>query len=603
MIKKRILIVILAIAMAFTVMSFMVACNGTNETSTPPLQPRVFTYEEFGASGCGYVCDFDAIVATHAAANEWARENNAWELASVRAMPGATYLIESGLDENSRHQTAIIQTDVDWTGAEFIIDDTKVEYALRSFGSARPGFYERVWNQGWIFQIAPTRAAYNLPRADVAAVGAFVRDQEQINLQLPYEAVIIATDTAIRRYAREGENENPGSNQQDVFIIDQNGNVDMNAPIKWDFPNADTTTALRVYPMDHRLLTVEGGHFITINNNGNADDQFMTRGLNVRRSNTVINGLTRAVENEGSGDRNVQSTAAHWLANGGASYRGFVYFENTANVVLSNSTLAGRRASRRPSQLGTTRGTYDIGAGRAVNVTIYNVDQVNATRLAGDTDGTNYIADNRYWGIFASNFSKNIIFDGVTFSRFDSHMGVHNVTLKNSEFGHQNISIVGSGLLYINNVEVRGSNTFIWFRSDYGAKWDGDVYIFNSRFTTNNVNGDILSATNNGTFNFLHDGVNVSDIPYELRRNRMPRNVTIDGFEVNDGAAGSAGVWLFSVHNQAANAPFRFVWTEEITLRNFTTTSGNYRIARIGGWGGDQNNPNPTFANQLTIIR
>ena len=61
-------------------------------------------------------------------------------------------------------------------------------------------------------------------------------------------------------------------------------------------------------------------------------------------------------------------------------------------------------------------------------------------------------------------------------SRFDAHMGVENVTLKDCVFGHMGLRCVGFGKLYMENCEVH-YNSFILLREDYGSSWDGDIYI------------------------------------------------------------------------------------------------------------------------------
>ena len=79
---------------------------------------------------------------------------------------------------------------------------------------------------------------------------------------------------------------------------------------------------------------------------------------------------------------------------------------------------------------------------------------------------TNDINDNRYWGIFASNYSKNISFDNCILSRFDAHMGVYNATIRNSTLGYMGVNAIGSGNFLIENSTVRG-RSFINLRPDY----------------------------------------------------------------------------------------------------------------------------------------
>jgi hypothetical protein len=73
----------------------------------------VVRYSDFGGRGDGKTDDMDAIVATHAFANQ----NNL----KVKADTKATYYI------GGKNRTAIIRTDTDFGAASFIIDDTNVQ--------------------------------------------------------------------------------------------------------------------------------------------------------------------------------------------------------------------------------------------------------------------------------------------------------------------------------------------------------------------------------------------------------------------------------------------------------------------------------------------
>jgi hypothetical protein len=351
--------------------------------------------------------------------------------------------------------------------------------------------------------------------------------------------LLVPIDSNVKRYIRKGENANSGANQQDALVVDKNGNIDMNARLIWDF---DRITSLTAYPIDDKTLYIRGGHFTTKNNTGNADDNYMRRGIHVNRSNTVIDGIYHEVTGEGTQ---------------GASYTGFLFFENCANVTLQDSTLCGHKGYKRPSQPSTTRGTYDIQANRTVNLTVKNCTQLRS------------ITDGNYWGIFASNYSKNILFDGVTFSRFDAHMGVYNTTILNSKLGHQGVSIIGSGTLRIENTEVSGSN-FIYFRDDYGSTWEGDLVIRNCRFspgtsTLNNNSARIIHVNNDGTHDFGYPCF-------------MPKTVRIEGFTVVDSGTNSSynGVYLVGsstgTNASTATGNKKFTLTETIYISGFIAT-------------------------------
>ena len=119
----------------------------------------------------------------------------------------------------------------------------------------------------------------------------------------------------------------------------------------------------------------------------------------------------------------------------------------------------------------------------------------------------------------ASNFCKNITYDGCKLSRFDAHRGVHNVTVINSEIG-ECINLVGSGTATFENTTLsRGQNNFfIRLREDYGATWEGEIVIKDCT---------LVSGSNNVAYAIRADWINW-DFGYTCY---IP-NVTIDGLTV-----------------------------------------------------------------------
>jgi len=248
------------------------------------------------------------------------------------------------------NKTARIQTDTDWSDAKFIIDDTGVE--VRNFNAQ-------------VFVVSS-----KLPSTRITTVNSLAKNQEKLDLSLEHDSFIVVNDRSTIRYIRFGPDQNDGAPQTDVFVVDKNGHVDMKAPIIWDFHNISSMTA---YPIDADTLTIRGGHFTTIANQINS--RYVNRGINITRSNVVIDGIWHGI----AGEEDVV-----------APYGGFISVSNCANVTVQNSTLSGRKRS--------TMGSYDISVGRAIHVTFRNCKQVND------------IHDSSRWGIFGSNYSKNIMF-------------------------------------------------------------------------------------------------------------------------------------------------------------------------------------------------
>jgi hypothetical protein len=468
---------------------------------------EVILYSQFGAVGDGVADDFDAIVKAHAAANKAGLK--------VRADADATYYI--GGAEN----TALIQTDTDWGDAKFVIDDTKLENYRRH-----------------IFSISSKH-----PSTRITTVKALQKNQEQLDLSLPQDSFITVTDNTTKRFIRLGVNQNNGSSQTDVFVVDKNGRVHEKTPIIWDFDNISSMTAI---PINTETLTVRGGHFTTIANQAESRYTYYARGISVTRSNVLIDGVRHAITGE---------------LDHGAPYGGFFVVSNCADVTVQNCTLSGHKVYRTIGSAGepVSMGSYDISVNSAVNVTFKNCKQFNDIHDVG------------LWGIFGSNFSKNLTFDTVEFSRFDAHQGVTNATIKNSVLGQQGINLIGHGVFLIENSKVCGGN-FINLRSDYGSTFNGEIIIRNCEyFPQNGKQSDavLLSGNNSGQHDFGYPCY-------------MPRKITIDGLVINDTnpPKNYNGPKIFASFNGAYKSEeyvekFPYAVTEEVEIKNLTIKSGN----------------------------
>ena len=453
------------------------------------------TYEEFGAVGDGKADDFDAIIKAH----EYANKNGL----SVFANETATYYI-GGADK-----TAYIMTDVSWSTARFIIDDTNVEN-----------------RSAWVFNIAPSQSSVNI----TDKVSPLKADATNIGTTLESKSLVVLTDSNVKRYIRKGANQNSGSNQADVIIVDENGNISPDTPLIWDF---DAVTNAVVYPIDSKKLTVKGGRFTTVANNASSEYNYYARGIQVRRSNTVIDGLYHDITNEGKT---------------GAPYSAFVSLSCCADVTVKNSTFTGHKKYTTIGSAGTnvTMGTYDIGAATSVNAKFINCKQ------------TNDITDGDYWGIAGTNYCKNLVYDGCAFSRFDAHQGVLNATVINSVLGHHGIKLIGSGTALIENTIVL-SDSFIDLREDYGSTWNGELIIRNCEFYPTGVASHIIKATNSEDHDFGYTCY-------------LPQKIEVDGLFVHRMGTNYLFTKVNDKHkSDSYNAAHPVVAPQEITVKNYSS--------------------------------
>ena len=164
-------------------------------------------YSDFGAKGDGETDDINAIAAAHAFANE--------HNLIVKADRGASYYI------SGKERTAVIQTNTDFGTASFIIDDTKVENRNAS-----------------VFMVSSSQESF-IPEG----ITSLKRNQDKINANIPGACLITVTNSNERRYIRFGPNQNDGSPQTDIFVVDKEGHVDRDAPIIWDFDEITEMTA------------------------------------------------------------------------------------------------------------------------------------------------------------------------------------------------------------------------------------------------------------------------------------------------------------------------------------------------------------------------
>lgn len=486
--------------------------NGKLHINVSPKDVLKFTaigwvrYSDFGASGDGKTDDIDAIAATHAFANQHDLK--------VKADEGATYYI------GGKERTAVIQTDTDFGTATFIIDDTEVKKRNAS-----------------IFRVSSSQRPFKLK-----GIFSLKRNQKKIDLSLPSSSLITVTNSHVKHYIRLGRNQNNGSPQTDIFIVDKNGNVDMDAPIIWDFHQVTNMTAL---PLDETTLNITGGRFTTIANQAESKFPYYSRNIVISRSNVLVDGLKHSITGEGD----------H-----GAPYRGFISVRNCAFVTVKNTILTGHKTYSTIGSAGkrVSMGTYDISATRVLNLSFVNCRQ------------TNDINDKTYWGILGSNYCKNLVYDNCILSRFDAHKGVFNATIRNSTLGHMGINAIGSGLLTVENTTIRG-RSLINLRSDYDSTWQGELVIRNCVFVPAGgrpTSASLISGSNSGQHHFGYTCY-------------MPERITIDTLHIDDSnhPKGYRGPSIFSnfnpkMTNESYQEKFPYVWTRKVVLKNVTTASG-----------------------------
>ena len=455
-------------------------------------------YEDFGAVGDGVTDDFDAIVACHEYANRHG--------IAVRAKDTAIYYI------GGKAQHAVIKTDVDFGKAKFIIDDRQAEDRE-----------EQVFVIESDFDSFPIR------------LSALKRTDKQVDFPHEGRVMVNVENDGQRIFIREGLNQNNGAPQHEVFIVDENGNIE--TTLNWDYEKISSATAKRV---DDEPIIVKGGVFTTIANQAPAFYTYYFRGIKVSRSNVTVCDMEHYVEGEGDT---------------GAPYYYFIGVYDAYNVTLKNLLLTPRFTYKTPSSVPgkeVSMGSYDLAGGNSVKISLISIRQ------------TRDIMDRRYWGLIGTNYCKEFYIDGCVMSRFDAHQGATDVTIKNSAFGHQSLNLIGHGSFLIENSTVFG-RSFINLRRDYGCHWDGTVTVRGCTWKPDS-SGEltVIAASNPGQHYFGYDA-------------KMPHRIEIDSLLISDGEFGGATrVFLLPAFapTPQKDSPYPYAPVNELSLGCVKTESG-----------------------------
>ena len=468
------------------------------------MEKNAVFYKDFGAVGDGVTDDFHAIKAAHDYANE--------HKLPVYAEAGKIYYI--GDAPIAKREFISIKTTTHWDGAEFILDDAKIPVEHKfpkhivkgvevdSEDYIKAGDDETTCDRclkkvskdptgctcnysGWhtlpVFKIESDYAIENISE-QFAGTSLMIGDTclrtSDGEVWRPGRNMLVKVECdSIRRYIRLGGNEDNGSAQTEILIVDAEGNIDKDTPVTWDYRKLTKVLAKCV---DDEPITVGGGEeratVTTYANQGPNYYYMYGRNIKVTRSNVLVEGINHKIEREG-------------LAEGKCPV-GYTSTEFANNVTYKNMRFK-RQKSHYDASNKTVLGSYEILAGNCNRLSWINCDQWQFF----DPDG-----GVRYWGFFGSNYCRNYYLENCFLESFDAHCGANNVTIKNSPFEH--INCVGLGLIDVENLTVYtdGCRTGITMRGDYGNTWDGEIRIKNLELRSSNVKGanhqlSVMSST------------------------------------------------------------------------------------------------------------
>ena len=310
---------------------------------------RVY-YSDFGAMGDGITNDFKSLVLAHEFANLSGQ--------TVVADEDAEYYISDTRIEGRGISTITIMTDVIWTGANFIIDDTNIS-AVDGTG---------LHNHS-IFTVKSPYESVKISQDVIKNLGNVGRGTVKLDVNLGYPAMLVVTNKNHSVYIRYGSNANSGSEQSELVIVDENGNIDPSTPFLLDY---DKISSIEAYRTDLEPLTITGGTVTTkasrvdISVTSDRHTAYFSRGLRVTRSNTSIKGLSHYVVGEFTLEEEARGLE-------GPPYRGFYTTAYASDVTYENCVFTARRYF--------SPGTYGLSVTMSNNVVFKNCTQSNFYKL------------------------------------------------------------------------------------------------------------------------------------------------------------------------------------------------------------------------------
>ena len=481
----------------------------------------VVYYEDFGAVGDGKTDDFKAIYETHKFANECGQ--------TVKAKPDKTYYIFDTRMGTDTACFAEIKTNVDWCGAHFIIDDTRIALAednpYRDLARTNI-FIVEPNDEHKVFRIDDPEALKKIAEYGINKRSTHIK----LGIDWDGPVMIIPYYSGHKVFRRRGYGQFRGEPMHEIIVVEADGRVSEETPIMFDYDGIDY---IDVYKLDESTaITIENGVFTTLETKVNHlvknDDGtygyiykgYIARGMLVRRSYTTVKKVEHIIEYGFSLLERAEEEKE------GSPYAG-MFRASYANCVTFKDCIMPGRIAYGPAVNGHS--SYNFGAlcvNKIVldgcvqpnfwisvdpetyemkNATVYDA---NATGRAVKTDpdayaGMGWVTVNGTkkrlcWGIGGTNYCKNMEYLNSTLTRFDAHAGLYHGKVINCNISGMELTGVGDFILEDSNWYPYGTTTpFLFLRADYGYHWDGDISV-------KNVNGYLYSDSVLYIANHIH---------------------------------------------------------------------------------------------------
>ncbi len=383
----------------------------------------------------------------------------------------------------------VIKTNVHWGNTTFHIDER---------------FNHRQFARFVVLNDEPTQTL-ELDDDTKAALLQKIRPGVQIIDELaPYAGHLISVQDAGDRIGiRAGNYSKRGWAREELFYVEEEGRII--GDIAWAFKDF---TSVKATPCNRTYLIIEGGAFRFSGDTPVADAKgYYHHGISIQRSRTIVREQWMGLD---QGRRDVSTEPRC----------GFYVLSRVYDVTLENIRAMPWEKNRRAPAEAVAHGTYGIGGSRMLNCTFRNL-----TAEAG------WVA----WGVFGTNLNKNFRIEHCRLNRVDVHFHCWNLYIRDCTIGFKGISVTGGGDLFVEDT-TRHGNSFISFRRDYGAKWDGRI----------RLRGCTLKPTRRGTVSVLNHHMADFDYRYPIG---FARSVTIKDMVIDYSAApeSTAPCWLMDI--------------------------------------------------------
>jgi len=382
-----------------------------------------------------------------------------------------------------------IKTNVHWGNTTFHIDEK---------------FNHRRFPRFVVLNDEPTQTL-KLDKETKATLLKKIRPGVQIINELaPYAGHLITVEDAKDRIGiRAGNYSKRGWAREELFYVEEEGRII--GDIAWTFKNF---TSIKATPCNDVYLIIEGGRFYFSGDTpAGGSKGYHHHGISIQRSRTIVREQWMGLE-KGHRDVSMEPRCGFYVLSG-------VY-----DVTLENIRAMPWEKNRRDRSKVVAHGTYGIGGARMLNCTFRNL-----------TAEGGWVA----WGVFGTNLNKNFRVENCRLNRIDVHFHCWNLYISDCTIGFKGISVTGGGDLFVEDT-TRHGNSFINFRRDYGAKWDGRI----------RLDGCTLKPTGNGMVSVLSHRMADFDYKYPIG---FARSVVVTDMLIDYSAApeSTAPCWMMDI--------------------------------------------------------